>query len=102
MDADAVLARLGEIFDADERAIAERLIGEHAGTIPDRQLLEEIGLAIAIHRRRWPTPPVQRRYRIRSILVTDSATRHSSPASPPSRTTRKSPPTLGHKSIAAG
>lgn len=52
MDANAVLARLGEIFDADERAIAERLIGERTGTIPDRQLIEEIGLAIAIHRRR--------------------------------------------------
>jgi hypothetical protein len=24
---------------------------EHAGTMPDQQLIEEIGLAIAIHRR---------------------------------------------------
>lgn len=51
MDVEAVIARLGDVFDADETRIAERLIREHAGRIPDRQLVEEIGLAVAIHRR---------------------------------------------------
>ena len=44
MDADAVIAGLGDRFEPDEAAIAERLIREYAGTIPDAQLVEEIGL----------------------------------------------------------
>jgi len=38
--------------DGPERAaIVERMLREYAGTIPDKQLLEEIGLALAIWRR---------------------------------------------------
>jgi len=51
MDIDAVIARLGQAYDADEAAIAQRLLREYGGTIPDGQLVEEIGLAIAIQRR---------------------------------------------------
>ena len=51
MDIEAVIARLGEVFDAGEAAIAERMLREYGGTIPDKQLLSEIGLALAIHRR---------------------------------------------------
>jgi hypothetical protein len=51
VDIDAVIAGLGTVFDADEAAIAERLLREYGGTIPDAQLLDEIGLAVAIHRR---------------------------------------------------
>ena len=51
MDVDAVIAALGERFDLDEAASAERMLREYAGTMPDQQLIEEIGLAIAIHRR---------------------------------------------------
>ena len=51
VDIEAVIARLGEVFDADETAIAERMLREYGGTIPDKQLLSEIGLALAIHRR---------------------------------------------------
>ena len=46
-----MIAGLGTVFDADEAAIAERLLREYGGTIPDAQLLDEIGLAVAIHRR---------------------------------------------------
>ena len=34
-----------------EAVIAERMLRDYGGTIPDAQLVEEIGLAIAIHRR---------------------------------------------------
>ena len=51
MDIDPVIARLGEISDADESAIAERMLREFNGTIPDRHLLSEIGLSVAINRR---------------------------------------------------
>ena len=51
MDIEAVIERLGEVFDAEEIAIAERLLRGYAGTIPDPQIIEEIGLAVAIHRR---------------------------------------------------
>ena len=46
-----MIARLDEILNEDEQAIAERLIRDYAATIPPKQLIEEIGLAIAIHRR---------------------------------------------------
>jgi len=49
-DIDFVIARLGSRLDAHETAIAERLLREFTGTVPDGQLIEEIGLAIAIHR----------------------------------------------------
>ena len=51
MDVGAVIAALGSRFTPDEAAIAERLLREFSGSIPDNQLMEEIGLAIAIHRR---------------------------------------------------
>ena len=54
MDIEAVIARLGEVFTPDEAALAERLLRKYGGTIPDKQLLSEIGLAVAIHRRQQP------------------------------------------------
>ena len=45
-----VIGALGTRYDADEAAIAERLLREYGGTIPDKQLIEEIGLALASHR----------------------------------------------------
>ena len=47
-----MIAELGTRFDADEVAIAERMLREYGGTVADGQLVEEIGLAIAIYRRR--------------------------------------------------
>jgi hypothetical protein len=55
VDIAAVIAGLGTVFDADEAAIAERLLREYGGTIPDKQLIDEIGLAVAIHRRKPST-----------------------------------------------
>jgi len=52
MDIEAVIAALGGRFDADEAAETERVLREYGATIPHWQLIEEIGLAIAIHRRR--------------------------------------------------
>ncbi len=49
---EAVIAALGGHYDADEAEVIERMLKEYNGTIPDKQLIEEIGLAIAIHRRR--------------------------------------------------
>jgi len=51
MDTEAVIAALGTRFDAAEASIIERMLREYGGTIPDAQLVEEIGLALAIHRR---------------------------------------------------
>lgn len=45
-----MIAALGDSFDADEAAIIERMLREYGGTIPDAQLIEEIGLALAVHR----------------------------------------------------
>ena len=56
MDIEGVVAQLGATFSPDEAAIAETMLRTLHGTIPDRQLIEEIGLAIAIHRRH-PTDP---------------------------------------------
>ena len=52
MNIEAVIAALGTRFDADETAIVEEYFRNHHGTVPDKQLLSEIGLALAIHRRR--------------------------------------------------
>jgi len=46
-----VIAARGTRFDADETAIIEQMLREYGGTIPDAQLIEEIGLALGIHRR---------------------------------------------------
>ena len=43
---------LNTSFSADEVTIIERMLRDLNGTIPDAQMVEEIGLAIAIHRRR--------------------------------------------------
>lgn len=51
MDVEAVIAALGDHYDADEATIAERMLREYVGTVPEKQLIEEIGLAVAIHRR---------------------------------------------------
>ena len=51
MDIEAVIAALGGRFDAEEVEVIERLLREYNGTIPDTQLIEEVGLAIANHRR---------------------------------------------------
>jgi hypothetical protein len=51
VDVEQVIAALGERFDPAEAEIVERLLRQYSGTIPDRQLLDEIGLALAIHRR---------------------------------------------------
>ena len=51
MDVDGVIAGLGDRFNADEAEIAARMLREYVGTVPDRQLIEEVGLAIAVHRR---------------------------------------------------
>jgi hypothetical protein len=52
MDVEPVIGAFGECFDPDEAAIAVRMLHEHPGTVSDAQLIEEIGLAIAVHRRR--------------------------------------------------
>jgi hypothetical protein len=52
MDVEGLIAELGTRFDADEAAIAERMLREYGDTVVDGQLVEEIGLAIAIHRRK--------------------------------------------------
>ena len=51
MDIEAVVAALGERFSTDEAAWVEGMLRRLAGTIPDGQMLEEIGLALSIHRR---------------------------------------------------
>lgn len=51
VDIDAVITGLGGRFTADEAKIAARMLREYCGTMPDRQLIEEVGLAIAVHRR---------------------------------------------------
>ena len=51
MDIEAVIAALGDRFDADEVAIIERMFLEYGGTVPEAQLIEETGLALAIHKR---------------------------------------------------
>jgi hypothetical protein len=43
---------LASTFSADEVAIIERMLRDLNGTIPDAQMVEEIALALAIHRRR--------------------------------------------------
>jgi hypothetical protein len=51
VDIEQVIAALDDRFDPAEAEIVERLLRKYSGTIPDRQLLDEIGLALAIHRR---------------------------------------------------
>ena len=51
MNVEHVIAALGDRYDPAEAEIIERLLRKYGGTIPDKQLLSEIGLALAIHRR---------------------------------------------------
>ncbi len=46
-----VVAALGTRFDPDEAAMGARMLRGHAGTMPELQIIDEIGLAIAIHHR---------------------------------------------------
>ena len=46
-----MIAALGTRFDAEESVVIERILREYNGTIPDKQLVSEVGLALAIHRR---------------------------------------------------
>ena len=55
VDIEAVIAALGGRFDAAEVEVIERVLRESGGTIPDSQLIEEIGLALAIWRRQTGT-----------------------------------------------
>ena len=51
MDIEAVIAALGGHYSADEAEVIERVLRQYGGTIPDTQLIEEAGLALAIFRR---------------------------------------------------
>jgi len=51
VDIEAVIAALGGRFDPDETAVIERVLRDYGGMIPDAQLIEEAGLALAIWRR---------------------------------------------------
>ncbi len=57
VDVEQLIAALGERFDPAEAEIVERLLRQYSGTIPDRQLLDEIGLALAIHRQETQERP---------------------------------------------
>jgi hypothetical protein len=52
LNIDAVIAALGGRYDADEAEVIERMLRDLNGTIPDAQMVEEIALALAVHRRR--------------------------------------------------
>lgn len=55
MEIDALIAALGDRYDAAEIQVIERVLRESGGTIPDAQLIEEAALSLAIYRRgnRW-------------------------------------------------
>jgi hypothetical protein len=55
VDIEQVIAAPGDHYTPERAAIVERMLREYAGTIPDKQLLSEIGLAVAIHRRQRPS-----------------------------------------------
>jgi len=64
VDIDALIAALGGRFDAEESVVIERVLREYNGPIPDKQLLSEVGLALAIHRRSsdWVAGQANRRH----------------------------------------
>lgn len=47
-----MIAALRTRYDPDTAALIERMLRELNGTIPDQQMIEEIGPALAIHRRK--------------------------------------------------
>ena len=52
MNIDAVIAALGGRYAADEAEVIERVLREYGGTtVPDKQLISEAALALAIFRR---------------------------------------------------
>ena len=51
VDIEQLIAALSDHYEPDAAAIVERMLREYGGKIPDKQLIEEIGLALAIHRR---------------------------------------------------
>ena len=51
MNIEPVIAALGDHYDADEAEVIERVLREYGGTVPDKQLIEEAALALAIWRR---------------------------------------------------
>ena len=51
MNIEAVIAALGGRYDADEAEVIARVLRESGGTVPDKQLISEAGLALAIWRR---------------------------------------------------
>ncbi len=52
VDIEPVIDALAGTFNADEVPIIERMLRDLNGTIPDAQMVEEIALALAVHRRR--------------------------------------------------
>jgi hypothetical protein len=55
VDIEAVIAALGGRFDANQAEVIGRVLRDYGGTIPDAQLIEEAGLALAIYRRQTGT-----------------------------------------------
>ena len=51
MDIEPLIAALPGHYTPGEAAAIERVLREYNGTIPDKQLISEAGLALAIHRR---------------------------------------------------
>jgi hypothetical protein len=51
VDIEQVIRALHTRFTPEESEIAERMLRELSGTVPDERLIEEIGLALAVHRR---------------------------------------------------
>jgi hypothetical protein len=51
MDIEQVIAALDGHYTASEAALIERMLRELNGTIPDKQLISEAALALAIFRR---------------------------------------------------
>lgn len=55
MNIEAVIFALGGRFDADEAEVIQRVLRDYGGMIPDAQLIEEAGSALAIYRRQTGT-----------------------------------------------
>ena len=51
VEIEPLIAALPGRYDSDTAALIERMLRELNGTIPDTQMIEEIGLALAIWRR---------------------------------------------------
>ena len=51
MDIEPLIAALPEHYTPGEAAVIERVLRAYNGTIPDKQLISEAALALAIHRR---------------------------------------------------